>query len=345
MKRVIQQIKEDQNKQEVLEEGWKEVVLGAAMLLGSTFGGNQAMAQKANDAVNKTEILTQIKSTLEDEEGKVELAKSLKMTPEQLDAYLTKNAEKVENDFEMAAKKKKMNLTLNISDVKGKSSITSKLKQGYAVSDIVVHKDTILQPGDVVYVENTIDLAYSNGDMFITGKYELKPEVMNDINQTIESINAMGGKVIKVNVEASTDKEPIKMGNEQLSKNRANSVIQVLQSLGVDAEMDTTLLPNQGPDVYTRTMSSQERDQARQETAGYRYVKISFTVVVQEPTPTPEPLYKVKERVEVKLVKTGVNKPGKPHKFHYKKNKSEKTKCLKVKKKGSNKMLQCSFVD
>lgn len=345
MRRVINHIKEDHNKQqqEVLEEGWKEVVLGAAMLLGASFGGNQVLAQKANDAVNKTEILTQIKSTLEDEQGKADLAKFLKMTPEQLDGYLVKNAEKVENDFDLAAKKNKMNLTLNVKDVKGKSGITSKIKQGYAVSDIVIHRDTILQPGDVVYSQNIIDLAYSNDQMFVTGKYELKPEVMNDINQTIESVRNMGGKIIKVNVEASTDKEPIQMGNEQLANNRANSVIQVLQSLGVDAEMNITTLPDQGPDVYSRTMSSQERQEARKQTSEYRYVKISFTVVVEEPVSTPEPLYKVQERIEVKMVKTGVYKPGKPHKFHYKKTKSDyKGKCVKVKKHKGPK-LDCSF--
>jgi flagellar motor protein MotB len=344
MKRVITHIKEDQNKQEVLEEGWKEVALGAAMLLGATFGGNQAIAQKANDAVNKTEILTQIKSTLEDEEGKAELAKFLKMTPEQLDIYLSKNADKVENDFEMAAKKKKLNLSLHIKDIKNqRGGITSKLKQGYAVSDIVIHRDTIMEPNDVVYVQDTIDIAYSNSEMFVTGKYQLTPEVMNDINQTIESLNSIGGKIVKVNVEASTDKEPIRIGNDQLAKNRANSVVQVLQSLGVDAEMSVTTLPDQGPDVYSGGMSSEERQQAREHTSEYRYVRISFVVVVAEKVVQPEPLYKVNERVEVKLVKTGVYKKGKPKKFKYKKQKTNyKGKCVKAKKYKGPK-LDCSF--
>lgn len=344
MRRVINHIKEEQNKQEVLEEGWKEVALGAAMLLGATFGGNEALAQKANDAVNNTEVLTQIKSTLEDEEGKAELAKFLKMTPEQLNGYLIKNADKVENDFELAAKKKKMNLSLNVKDIKNqRGGITSKLKQGYAVSDIIIHRDTIVEPGDVIYVQDTIDIAYSNNEMFVTGKYELTPQVMNDINQTIESLKSINGKIVKVNVEASTDKEPIRIGNDQLAQNRANSVVQVLKSLGVDAEMSINTLPDQGPDVYHEGMSSQEREQARQQTAGYRYVKISFVVVVAEKVVQPEPLYKVNERVEVKLVKTGVYQKGKPHKFKYKKTKTDyKGKCVKAKKYKGPK-LDCSF--
>tara|TARA_Y100000389_G_scaffold204976_1_gene261502 strand:- start:3444 stop:4520 length:1077 start_codon:yes stop_codon:yes gene_type:complete len=347
MKRIVSQISKD-NKPEIIEEGFKEVALGAAMLLGVTFGGNQAMAQKANDAVNKTEVLTQIKSTLEDEEGKAELAKFLKMTPEQLDSYLTKNADKVESDFELAARKKNMKLSLRLKDVKNqKSTITSKLKYGYAVSDIVVHMDTIVEPGDVVYAQRTVDIDFSSGDMFVSGSYKLKPEVIDSITQTIESVKSMNGKIVRVNIESSTDKEPIKIGNEQLANNRANSVVEVLKSLGVDSKTNINTLPDQGPDVYTKTMTQQEREQVRKETAEYRYVNISFVVVIAEPVEVSEPLYKVNERIEVELVKTNVYKPSKGKKFKsYRgdKSKHKKNKCLKVKKKKGS-VLDCSFQD
>ena len=166
---------------------------------------------------------------------------------------------------------------------------------------------------------------------------------MNDINQTIESLKSIGGKIVQVNVESSTDKEPIRMGNEQLAQNRANSVIQVLQSLGVDAKMNINILPDQGPDVYHGGMSSQEREQARQQTAEYRYVKITFVVIVAEPVSTPEPLYKVNQRIEVKMVKTGVYKTTKVKTHKFKKTKSDyKGKCVKVKKHKGPK-LDCSF--
>jgi hypothetical protein len=51
MKRIVSHVKSGSNEQEVIEEGWKEVALGAALLLGATFGGNKAMAQQANDAI------------------------------------------------------------------------------------------------------------------------------------------------------------------------------------------------------------------------------------------------------------------------------------------------------
>ena len=348
MKKIVSQISKD-NKPEIIEEGFKEVALGAAMLLGATFGGNQLMAQKANDAINKTEVLTQIKSTLENEEGKAELAKFLKMSPEQLNDYLEKNADKVESDFDLAARKKNMKLSLRLKDVKNqKSTITSKLKSGYAVSDIVVHRDTIVEPGDVVYAQRTVDIDFSSGDMFISGSYKLKPEVIDSITQTIQAIKSMNGKIVRVNIESSTDKEPIKIGNEQLANNRANSVVEVLKSLGVDSQTNVNALPNQGPDIYTKTMSSQEREQARKETAEYRYVNISFVVVIAEPVEVSEPLYRVDERIEVKFVKTNVYKPSKGVKkfksYRGGKSKHKKNKCLKVKK-GKGPILDCSFQD
>jgi len=346
MKKIVSYISKE-NKPEIIEEGFKDVALGAAMLLGATFGGNQLMAQKANDAINNTEVLTQIKSTLEDEEGKAELAKFLKMSPEQLNDYLVKNAEKVEDDFELAARKKNMKLSLRLKDVKNqKSTITSKLKQGYSVSDIVVHRDTIVEPGDVVYAQRTVDIDFSSGDMFVSGSYKLKPEVVDSITQTIESVKSMNGKIVRVNIESSTDKEPIKIGNEQLANNRANSVVGVLKSLGVDSKTNINTLPDQGPDVYSKTMTSQEREQARKETAQYRYVNISFVVVIAEPVEVSEPLYKVNERIEVELVKTNVYKPGKGKKIKHRgsKSKPKKNKCLKVKKKNGP-ILECSFQD
>lgn len=351
MKRIVSHVKSGSNEQEVIEEGWKEVALGAALLLGATFGGNKAMAQQANDAINQTEILQNIKTTLEDDEGIAKLADYIStrknvITPEQLKTYMSNNADKVESDFELAAKKKKINLSLDIKDVRGqKHGIKSKIThQGYAVSDIKITSDTILQPQDVVYVQDTIDIAYSNDDMFVTAKYELKPAVMNDINQTIENIQAMGGKVVGVNIEASTDKEPIKMGNQQLAQNRANSVKSVLGSFGITSDISVNLLPDQGPDVYSRTMNSQQRKEARKKTAEYRYVKVSFVVVVAEKVVTPEPLYRVVKKVQVELVRTNTYKAGGiTLKYKGSKTKTKKNKCKKVKRKG--KSIPCEMFD
>ena len=341
---VVKHVKRD-NHLEQLDEGWKEVALGAAMLLGSTFGGNKVVAQKANDAINKTEILTKIKNTLENEDGKTELAKFLKMSPEKLNNYLNSNADKVEDDFNKVSKKKNLNISLNISDGKNtRSSINSKIKQGFSVSDIKVEYDTILEPGDVVFVQDTIDFTYSDSDMFMTGKYELKPEVSNELKETIETIKSIGGEIVGVNVESSTDKEPISVGNDVLAKNRANSVIKILKGMGVSGDMNIKTLPNQGPDVYKKGMDKQERLSYREKTKSYRYVKVSFIVVMSEPVQNqPEPLYKVNKRIEVKMVRTGVYGKGTPKKISGKTSKQKYNgKCLKVKK-GKGPSVKCHF--
>jgi flagellar motor protein MotB len=345
MKRIVSHVKNGEEN-EVIEEGWKEVALGAALLLGATFGGNKAQAQQANDAINQTEILQDIKSTLEDSTGIEKLAKFIKWEPEKLVNYMEYNGDQIETDFNLAAKKKNINLQLNVKDIKQqRGAISGKLQQGYAVTDIVVHSDTIIQPKSIVVTQDTIDVVYSSDAMFVTGKYQLKPEVMNDINGQLEIIKAGQGKVVGVVVESSTDTEPIKMGNEQLATNRAKSVLAFLSSIGVDAQTKTNVLPNQGPDVYSKDMSGDERSSAREQTSEYRYVKVKFIVVyTTETTDEINTLPKVREWIEVQMVNTSTYKKGKTVKLkggsHFKTT-TKKFKCKKVKSNGVP--MNCSF--
>ena len=193
-------------------------------------------------------------------------------------------------------------------------------------------------------IQDTIDYNWSSDNFFVTAGSELSPSAMDSIAQVVGDIKVAGGKVIGVYIEASTDKEPIKMGNDQLAKNRAKSVTSVLNSLGITADISVNTLPDQGPDVYTRTMSSQERQEARKQTAEYRYVKVSFVVVIAEKVVQPEPLYKIKQKVEVELVRTSTYKAG-GIKLKYKGSgsKTKKNKCIKVKRKG--KAIPCEMFD
>lgn len=345
MKRIVNHVKNDDG-QEVIEEGWKEVALGAALLLGATFGGNKAIAQTANDAINQTEILQDIKSTLEDSTGIEKLAKFIKWEPEKLINYMEFNGDQIEADFDLAAKKNKVNLRLDVKDIRNqRGAIASKINQGYAVTDIVVHSDTTLAPKSIVTFNDTINVDYSAEAMFITGKFQLKPEVMNDINGQLEIFKAGGGEVIGVNIESSTDKEPIKMGNEELANKRAQSVSAFLSSIGVNAETNINTLPNQGPDVYTRGMSSEERSSAREQTSEYRYVTVEFIVQYTVPsTPKLDTIVKIRNWIEVQMVNTSTYKKGKTVKLkggsHFKTT-TKKFKCKKVK--GQKNTTPCSF--
>mgnify|MGYP003643348174 FL=1 len=345
MKRIVSHVKNGDNT-EVIEEGWKEIALGAALLLGATFGGNKAVAQTANNAINQTEILQDIKSTLEDSTGIEKLAKFIKWEPEKLVNYLEYNGDQIEADFEEAAKKKKVSLRLELKDIRNqKGAISSKIKQGYAVTDIVVHSDTTLKPKSIVTFNDTVVVDYSAEAMFVTAKFQLKPEVMNDINSQLEIFKAGGGEVIGVSIESSTDKEPIVMGNEELANKRAQSVSAFLSSIGVNAETNINTLPNQGPDVYDRGMSSEERSSAREQTSEYRYVNVEFIVQYTVPsTPDLDTIVKIRNWIEVEMVNTSTYKKGKSVKLkggnHFKTT-TKKFKCKKVKSNGAP--MKCSF--
>jgi len=181
--------------------------------------------------------------------------------------------------------------------------------------------------------------------MFITGKFQLKDEVKQDIQSAINEINEAGGEIIGVQIESSTDTEPIKMGNEKLSQLRAESVQSVLEQLGVDVEIEITTLPDQGPDVYSSGMDSQERTRTRTETQQYRYVNISFIVVINVETP-PDGKEGVKtivkKHVSYELIKLGkVSKSHGTYKFNQKSGKTVKLKACKSKRKG--KSLPCAI--
>jgi outer membrane protein OmpA-like peptidoglycan-associated protein len=345
MEKIVLHVKNGNNR-EVIKEGWKEVALGAALLLGATFGGNKATAQTANNAINQTKILHDIKNTLEDSTGVEKLANFIKLDLDKLLNYMKNNADQIESDFEEAAKKNKVNLQLQLKDIRNqKGAIKGKLQQGYAVTDVIVHSDTILVPNTMVELTDTIKVDYSAEAMFVSGKFQLKPEIMNDISNQIEIFKAGGGVIVGVNIESSTDKEPIKIGNETLAQKRAESVSSFLSSIGVQAETNITTLPNSGPNVYKKGMSSEERKSAREETAKYRYVTVEFYVQYLIPsTSKKDTILKIKDWIEVEMVNSSVYKKGGSVKLkggnHFKTT-TNKFKCNKVKGKGG--AIPCSF--
>ena len=92
---------------ELLEEGWKEVLLGVASLLGVGLTGlNKAMAQ---DALGDENIMGEIKSALENKNKIEELVKALEekgmKNPKNL---LAKNAKKIKDEYNKISKDNNM---------------------------------------------------------------------------------------------------------------------------------------------------------------------------------------------------------------------------------------------
>lgn len=146
----------------------------------------------------------------------------------------------------------------------------------------------IVQRPDTVITEHSFKFDV-DGDLFLTGKFQLSQQVIDGINSAVDSIKSEGGIITDFQIESSTDKEPIEMkyddkeGNDALAQKRADAVKDELIKIGVDESIiSITTKPEQGPDIYSKEMNKEERDSARLETSDYRYVTISIIYLEKE---------------------------------------------------------------
>lgn len=331
---IVNYIKENENpiiikEDELIEEGWKEIFLGAALLLGANL--TSAQTEKADQLLQNANILKQVEATLESNTEIEKLANYFKMDKSNLETYMQKNADKIEARFDKYADEGE-DLKLKTVTSKDSKSIEDKLKQGYAIKDIKITKDTILPKDSIVLVQDTMNLEYGSDAMFITGGYELTPQTIKELSENVKDIQNMGGNIVKVYIESSTDTEPIKMGNEKLAQLRANSVKQLLVDSGVVGDIEIITKADSGPDLYSKTMSKEERKEARQETSKYRYTKVKIISIIPV-APDNETTQEVVDRVEVELVKASISS-GTQTKTK-KSTGGKRTKCKSIKFKGS----------
>lgn len=290
----------------VLEEGFKDIALGLLMLAGMNLSGqNQAVAQ---EALSNPEIVQKIDNVLSDSSSLNSMISRIEKKLPNAGELIQQNADQIKATVNYIAdknkKKTKVSQTTKTSTTMSPSQIRSKLKQGYAISGIEITRDTILPKESVVIIRDTIDYKWSSDNFFVTAKFELNQNAKDSIVKVVSDIKAGGGKIVGANIEASTDKEPIKMGNEKLAELRANSVKDYMVGLDIgDINFNVTTKPNSGPDVYSRTMSSGERAAARVKTAPHRYVKLTLIVVFEEEVEGNETAPQVIERHKVELVK------------------------------------------
>lgn len=330
----------------VVEEGFKDIALGLLMLAGATLSGqNKAIAQ---DALNNNEIVQKIDATLSDTTELNRLISRIDKHMPNAGQLIQQNADKIKSTINYISDKNssgKDNVTQTVqtSRTTSPSMLRSKLKQGYAISDIKITRDTILPPQSIVTIQDTINFKWSSDNFFQTGTYQLNQNSADSITTVINDIHSQGGRVIGVYINSSTDKEPIRMGNDKLAQLRATSVQQFIKSLDVDsAKFDVTTSPDSGPDVYVPGMSKEERLEARIQTAPYRFVNVKLVVVFDEEVKGEETAPQVIERHVYELVKVNVN-TYKTVKIKYQKGKTN-TSCKKIKvkdKEGKIKTASC----
>jgi hypothetical protein len=334
---------------ELLEEGWKEVLLGVAMLMGVGLTGvNKAVAQ---DALKDSQTMAQIKATLEDENKTHELAKAYEEKGmKNPDSLLAKNAEKIKDNFNKVADDNKISYKVSNKVVDNLTSLDVELARGYALKKSEISSDTT--KGNVtrtiVTIKDTVELELGNDNLFITGGYTLSSDGVNIITSAMDSIKDSGGRIISVNIESSTDAERVlkfksdedPTGNIKLASLRTKSVSNLVTDLDSNVSITHREIPNNGSDVVSTNQFLKVKDDKvvltalREKTSEYRYVKIKMVVEYKqelpEENPKPEDIVK-KYRFE--LAKVFINS-DKKNKVTFK-NKKVSCKHHKSKHRGS----------
>lgn len=318
---------------ELLEEGWREVVLGVALMLGVGLSGPNKLA--AQNAVKNDSTMAQIKSTLDSELKTKELAAAFKEKGMQdPDSLLAKNANKVISQFNEIAADNNIKYRVTTKAVDNLTALNSALKQGYALKQTDVTTDTIKAPAtnNITTVRDTIEIELGSDNLFVTGGYTLSPNGTQIITSSLDTIRSQGGKIIGVNIESSTDAEVIHKfqnqsdptGNIKLASLRTQSVSNLLTQLDTGAAITHREIPNNGADVVsTKDFSNASSnpttlDSLRGQTSQFRYVKIKIVVEFeqQDTTQKPKPEEIIKS-YRYELVKV-IEMKGKSHHIHTK---------------------------
>lgn len=314
---------------ELLEEGWKEVLLGVALLMGVGLTGiNKTMAQ---NALKDEQTMSQIKATLEDENKIQELAKAFQEKGmKNPDTLLAKNAEKIKDKFNEVAADNNISYNVSTRVVDNLTSLDVELARGYALKKVEISSDTIKgnTTKTIVTIKDTVEIELGNDNLFITGGFTLNSDGVNVITSAMDSIQASGGRIISVNVESSTDAERVlkfksdedPTGNIQLASLRTKSVTNLITDLDSNVTITHREIPNNGSDVVSTNQFLKLKDDKvaltalREKTSEYRYVKIKIVVEYKqelpEENPKPEDIVK-KYRFELAKVFINSDKKNK----------------------------------
>jgi len=264
-KLLISLIQEEQQ----LNEGWKDIILGVAMLAGVKLSGqNQIQAQ---NVLNDTSALKQLRNALQDDrfEKIVDDLESVGMKNAEDKIY--SNVNKIEKNLIDAESKLNINGD-KLKIYKGKSEATKTSKNykqfkdglisGYAIKGI--SQDTIKSIGQKVAPEielvANLDASYNISDLFGDSGYILNIEAKNDIKKILDEYKKENLVIIGVKIVSSTDKQKIspniknelekygyEYSNEGLSGIRNDQIKKVLLDLGIDSVLiKQNILSNQG---------------------------------------------------------------------------------------------------
>lgn len=279
------------------EKGWKDVVLGGAMVASSLIPGKSSASEYGKDAnIDKTEISYQ----------KPDSDKSS-------DIYL----------FDKDKDKEKERIT---KVTRSKRDMKYLTKTGWTLDsthvDTVWRTVTVSKPDTMIY---SAEFRLDGAQFFESGKYDLNSEMMLKIDNVFDELYEKGVFITDVLIESSTDKQGLSKNlqnelrskgysadNIGLSKARSQSILDYLvETIGIN---ETLIETNE-----LHEMGKGEIDQSA------RYVTIKIIYLEGSAVVTPDVIEKVpqlkttyflsKEKPEYKKGKIikGKNYKSKPH--------------------------------
>ena len=248
LKKYEQFLFESKLNESQINEGYKEVLLSLGLLAGVFTGDVSAQTAKQkikNSAEEIENILTnksKIQSIVNDleEYGMNDAAKTIEDNAEELLVTLDNFKSK-----DIKSKKKGLS-TYTTKDI---NEVVEKLRSGWAISEITL--DTVKQTiesnptlqNEEIEVDS-LELNFEPNQLFEVGSFELTEQFINDFTDSINTINQIGGTVLKIKIESSTDKQRVSdelsntledLGfsgdNKGLSSARNNAVKDVVKNL------------------------------------------------------------------------------------------------------------------
>jgi len=244
---------------ELLEEGWKEIILGIAMLADVAMPVDlQAQARKELEGPTKTELTAQIDKVLKDPKAMNYVVDVLKKNGyKDAEEKVKKNAAHVKNELENLEKGEKIVIKTVSQD-----QLLEKIRQGYAITK--VEQDTIKTKLDsmpnAASIIDSINLKMPVGDFFGPGEFVLKPQALAEINSIPAQISKQRGVILRVKITSSTDKQRVSQAtqnklkaagyaatNQGLSEARNDAVKAAFEGAGINAQIiEQTVLAEQG---------------------------------------------------------------------------------------------------
>lgn len=300
------------NNLEEVNEGFKEIALSLLLLTGVIGAKGQyakvvkkptdGFVQNVEDFVDNKDNVNKLWDIIDNDKNKKfddkeEYEQKLKSSID----LLKQRSDKIDN--------KKVKFKRAEVSIKDTSRINELLKKGWLPEQLFITHNTIVKDTLVEKMDSVI-ISYFNDASFKTGTWELTNSFKNDIKNTILTISSDENLEISgIEISTSTDKEPIEIGNKKLSENRAGSVMDYIKTI-ISTDISTTddngnslILYDKGPDIYSKSMTKQERETAREITKEYRSVVITIKVKSNYRYDKPTTIEKIIEKEELVLIR------------------------------------------